>query len=89
MMQQPQVQGEDFHFVGQNMTFNPVSPPPAATAYGTPSPQGMRQDTSTNKPVTIVVDEDENNDASKSVKKRFWTHDEEERLVITHQFNIV
>jgi hypothetical protein len=71
---QPQVQGEKFHLVG---------------TYGTPSPQATKQGTSTNKTVNIVIDDDENNDANKKVQKRYWTHEEEERLVSYDQFNIL
>ena len=39
--------------------------------------------------VNIVIDEDENNDANREAKKRYWTHEEEERLVITDQFYIL
>jgi hypothetical protein len=66
---QPHAQGENFHLVGQNMAFNPISPPAATSAYRTPSPQATKQGTSTNKKVNIVIDEDENNDANKAVKK--------------------
>jgi hypothetical protein len=86
---QPQVQGENFHLVGNNMAFNPISSPPAASTYGTPSPQATKQGTSTNKTVNIVIDDDENNDAIKKVQKRYWTHEEEEQLVSSDQFTIL
>ena len=35
MINQPQVQGENLHLVGQAMTFNPMSSPPPVNAYGT------------------------------------------------------
>jgi hypothetical protein len=82
---QPQVQGEKFHLVG---TYGTPSPP-AGSTYGTPSPQATKQGTSTNKTVNIVIDDDENNDANKKVQKRYWTHEEEERLVSYDQFNIL
>jgi hypothetical protein len=67
----PQSQGENFHFIGQNMAFNPISPPNSASSYGTPSPQSteqaMQQETSTTKPM-------------KQRSLRYWTHEEEERL---------
>jgi hypothetical protein len=88
---QPQQQGENFHLVGQSMSFNPMSPPPPS-AYGTPTPQAKKQGTSTNNTVNILIDEDENNDADRAAKcnhKRYWTHEEEERLVITNQFYIL
>lgn len=82
--QQRQGQEENFHLVGQNIFFNPISPP--TSAYGTPSPQATRQGTSTNN---IVIDDDEDNATNKAVNnpmktvplKRYWTHEEEERLV--------
>jgi hypothetical protein len=64
----PQQQGENFHLVGQNLSFNPMSTPP---------PQA-------NPIVNIEEDEDENsgaNVAGKVNQKRYWTHEEEERLV--------
>jgi hypothetical protein len=82
---QPQVQGENFHLIG---TYGTPSPP-AGSTYGTPSPQATKQGTSTNKTVNIVIDDDENNDANKKVQKRYWTHEEEERLVSYDQFNIL
>lgn len=66
-----------FHFVGQTMPFNPISPRPPS-AYGTPTPEAMKQGTSVN----IEIDKDDNNDANRTAKKRYWTHEEEERLVM-------
>lgn len=72
---QPQQQGENFHLVGQNMSFNPMSSPTS-------------QDTAKNV-VNIDIDEPENSDANRGAKKgqertmRYWTHEEEERLVLT------
>jgi hypothetical protein len=78
MMEQPHYPPQPL--VGQNMAFNPISPPPAS-AYRTPSPQA------TNKTVHNVIDDD-NNDANKTVfVKRYWTHEEEERLVSYDHFN--
>lgn len=68
---QPQSQEDNFHLIGQNMTFNPISPPDPASSYGTPSPQSTEQAV------------EENTAANKTVKQRnlrYWTHDEEERL---------
>ena len=66
----PQSQGENFHLIGQNVSFNPISPHPASS-FGTPSPQGteqvMEQETSTKKMV-------------KQRNLRYWSHEEEERL---------
>jgi len=70
--QQPQVQGENFHLVGQPMSFNPVSQSP-------PPPQHVNS----TKPVSIDIDEDDNNGANRPVQKRYWSHEEEERLVIS------
>ena len=80
--------GENFHFVGQTMNVNPISPPPPPSAYGTLTPQAVKQGTSTNETVTIDIEEGENSEANRTVKKRYWTHDEETRLVITDQFFI-
>jgi hypothetical protein len=73
--QQPQVQGENFHLVGQPTSFNPISQSPPS-AYGTP-----QHVNSTKEP--IVVDEDDNNGANRPVQKRYWSHEEKERLVIS------
>ena len=70
----PQQHGENFHLVGQNMSFHPLS---------TPSPQATTEDT-TNNIVNIDEDEADNSGANKATKmnqKRYWTHEEEERLV--------
>jgi hypothetical protein len=70
----PQQQGENFHLVGQSVSFNPMSPPP---------PQG----TANNR---VNIDEAENSDANRAAKKgqertmRYWTHEEEERLVLNY-----
>jgi len=77
--------GENFHFVGQTINVNPISPPPPPSAYGTLTPQAVKQGTSTNETVTIDIEEGENSEANRAVKKRYWTHDEETRLV-TDQF---
>lgn len=63
------------------MSFNPISPPPPPTAYGTP--EAVKHGTSTNDPVNVDIDEDDSNVANRPVKKRYWSHEEEERLVIT------
>ncbi|KAF0924323.1 hypothetical protein E2562_010018 [Oryza meyeriana var. granulata] len=62
------------------MSFNPISPPPPPSAYGTGTPQAVNQGTSTNNTVNIDIDEDDNNGANRPVKKRYWSHEEEERL---------
>jgi hypothetical protein len=80
---QAQLQGENFHLIGQTKTFNPISPP-APSAYGTTTPPTTKQGTSTHKTVNIEINEDDNNDANRTAKKRYWTHEEEERLVITN-----
>ena len=77
----PHMPGENFHFVGQTMNVNPISPPPPPSAYGTLTPQAVKQGTSTNKMVTIDIEEGENSEANRVIKKRYWTHDEETRLV--------
>jgi len=61
--------GENSHFVGATNNFQPPSPAPAAP-YA-------------NERASIDLDEDDGVEASKSVKKRYWSHDEEVRLVIT------
>ena len=81
----PQSQGENFHLIGQNMAFNPMSPPHPASTYGTPSPgsteQAVEENTSANKSTEQAMEE--STAANKTVKQRnlrYWTHDEEERL---------
>ncbi|CAN6355371.1 unnamed protein product, partial [Urochloa humidicola] len=75
MLQQPHVAmpqsvGENSHFVGFAKNWNPPSPPaPAPYANGTPTQK-----------VCIDIDTDDGAEASKSVKKRYWSHDEEVRL---------
>jgi hypothetical protein len=52
--------------------------PTSPSVYGTPSPEARRQDTPTN------IDESENMEANRAAKvnnKRYWTQEEEERLV--------
>ena len=58
--------GENSHFVGATNNFQPPSPAPAAP-YA-------------NERASIDLDEDDGVEASKSVKKRYWSHDEEVRL---------
>jgi hypothetical protein len=79
--QQPQLQGENFHLIGQPMSFNPISQSPPPSAYGTPQP--VKQGTSTKEMVNIDIDEDDNNGANRPVKKRYWSHEEEKRPVIS------
>jgi hypothetical protein len=81
------MQGENFHFVGQTMGFNPISPPPAPpSAYGPVPSQTVKQGTLAKETVNIDIEEGENCEANRVVKKRYWTPEEEERLVITYQF---
>ncbi|KAL6854351.1 hypothetical protein ACP4OV_019254 [Aristida adscensionis] len=61
--------GENSHFVGLTNNLNPTSPAPQ------PYDKGTRTHT-----VNINIDDDDSVEASKSVKKRYWTHDEEVRL---------
>ena len=75
--QQPQIQRENFHLAGQPMGFNPISPPPSACG----ALQAVKQGISTKETVNIDIDEDDNNEANRQVKKRYWSHEEEERLV--------
>jgi hypothetical protein len=63
------------------MSFNPISQSPPPSAYGTP--QSVKQGTSTKETVNIDMDEDDNNGANRPIKKRYWSHEEEERLVIS------
>ena len=80
------MQGENFHFVGQTMSFNPISPPAPPSAHGTVTSQTVKRGTSAKETVNIDIEEGENSEANRAVKKRYWTHDEETRLVITDQF---
>lgn len=73
MLQQPnfppsQPFGENFYFVGASNNFSPPSPAP--TPYA-------------NERASIDLDEDDGVEASRSVKKRYWSHEEEVRLVIS------
>ncbi|XP_066350812.1 glutathione S-transferase T2-like [Miscanthus floridulus] len=79
---QPHMQGENFHLVGQAMSFNPISPPPPPppSAYGTETSQAMKQGHSTKETVNIDIEEGDNSEANIVVKKRYWSHEEEERL---------
>ena len=63
---------ENFHFVG--LSNNPHPPSPA------PPPHGTTIQTEKN---SIEIDDDSGVAASRPVKKRYWTHDEEVRLVKT------
>lgn len=65
--------GENFHFVGFTQNFNPTSPPPQPPCFKQSGPK---------EKVTEDVVGDEGVEASMAVKKRYWTHDEEVRLVI-------
>ena len=73
MLQQPyfpplQHFGENSHYVGATNNLHPPSPAPE------PHPNGR---------ASIDLDEEDGVEASRSVKKRYWSHDEEVRLVIT------
>jgi hypothetical protein len=95
---QPQVNGENFHLVGHTMPFNPISPlaptpsaygpAPTPSAYGPAPPQTKKQRTSNNT-VNIEIDENDNNDENRTAKKRYWTPEEEERLVSNDLFYIL
>lgn len=78
------MQGENFHLVGQAMRFNPISPP---SAYGTGTSKA--QGYSMNDPVNLDIGKEDDSEANRAVKKRYWTNEEEERLVITYQFFIL
>jgi len=82
----PQIQGENFHLVGQSMTLDPISPipppPPPPSAYATGRSQGVKQCTSTKETRNIDIEQGDNSEANMVAKKRYWTHEEEERLVI-------
>ncbi|KAL6841847.1 hypothetical protein ACP4OV_028359 [Aristida adscensionis] len=65
----PQLFGENSHFVGFTNNLNPTSPAPQPYDTGTQT-----------QTVNITIDNDDGVEASKSVKKRYWTHDEEVRL---------
>jgi hypothetical protein len=72
----PEPYGENSHFVGFTHNLRPPSPAPQ------PKDKGTRT-----KTVNINIDDDEGVEANKSVKKRFWTPDEEVRLVILSFYN--
>ena len=76
---QPQVHGENFHLVGQTMSFNSISQSPSS-AYRRATPEAAKQGTSTYDPVNIDTDLVDNNEANRTAKKRYWTAEEEERL---------
>ncbi|RLN43366.1 hypothetical protein C2845_PM01G22220 [Panicum miliaceum] len=65
----PQQLGENFHFVGLSKHLNLPSP--------APPPCTTRTQTEKN---SIEIDDDDGVAASKSVKKRYWSHEEEVRL---------
>jgi len=87
MINPPQVQGENLHLVGQVMTFNPMSSPPPVNAYGTGVSQPVKQGSSTNNnAVHIDIDSEDTIEPKRGGTKRFWTLEEETRLVITDHF---
>jgi len=57
--------GENSHYVGATNTFQPPSPAPE------PYP---------NERASIDLDEEDGVEASRSVKKRYWSHEEEVKL---------
>jgi len=67
--------GENLHFVGLSNNQSPPSPAPPPYATGVPTENG-----------SIDIDDDGDGGgggggvASRQVKKRFWTHDEEVKL---------
>ncbi|KAL6878344.1 hypothetical protein ACP4OV_012514 [Aristida adscensionis] len=63
----PQFFSENSHFVGFTNNLNPTSPAPQPFDKGTQTQ-------------TVNIDDDDGVEASKSLKKRYWTHDEEVRL---------
>ncbi|CAD6267541.1 unnamed protein product [Miscanthus lutarioriparius] len=71
--------GENFHFVGQTMSLNPISPPPPSV-HATVTSQAVKQGTLAKETVIVDNDEGDNSEANRTVNKRYWTHDEEERL---------
>jgi hypothetical protein len=75
-MSQPS--GENSHFVGSASNLSPPSPAPQPNDKGTRS-----------KTVNINIDDDDGVEANKSVKKRYWTNDEEVRLAILSFYNYV
>jgi hypothetical protein len=77
---QPQAHCENFHLVGQSMSVNPMCSP-SPNVHGTPTPVA-----STNIEESANLD---TNRAAKMNNKRYWTHEEEERLVITVQFHVL
>jgi hypothetical protein len=68
--------GENFQFVGLTQNFD-TSPLPAPSAKRTPKPPRLAKET-----IEIDGDGDAATEETKAVKKRYWTHDEEVRLVI-------
>lgn len=68
--------GENFHFVGLTQNLN-TSPPPPPSAKRTKKPSRLGKETT-----DIDADGDTASEETKTVKKRYWTHEEEVRLVI-------
>ncbi|CAD6338251.1 unnamed protein product [Miscanthus lutarioriparius] len=66
----------DYELQPNNSTTTTTPP----SAYGTATSQAVKEGTSTNEMVNIDIDEDDNNEANRPVKKRYWSHEEEERL---------
>ena len=66
--------GENFHFIGHSNNQSPPSPAPPPYTTGTPTE---------NDSIELDDGGGAGGVASRQVKKRFWTHDEEVKLVIT------
>jgi hypothetical protein len=68
--------GQNFHIVGLAQNFN-TSPPPPPSVTRTPKPSRLDKE-------TIDIDDDGHtgSEETRTVKKRYWTHEEEVRLVI-------
>jgi hypothetical protein len=79
----PPSTGENFHLVGLTQGFSPFCPPPP-TPYpeGTPPPPPAGNIVSLDTEADVVVEESRTTKKSRTL--RHWTHDEEERLVITY-----
>ncbi|PUZ51903.1 hypothetical protein GQ55_6G228500 [Panicum hallii var. hallii] len=66
--------GQNFHIVGLAQNFN-TSPPPPPSVTRTPKPSRLVKE-------TIDIDDDGHtgSEETRTVKKRYWTHEEEVRL---------
>lgn len=68
--------GENSHLVGFTNTVNPPSPITSPASNGNKTPN-----------VSIDIEDDDTDETSKSVKKRYWSHNEEVALVITYHIS--